>query len=95
MAEPKASEIWIDTPGKSVDTNPQKLEAQAQYYADNEVQEHQRVLDTEGARDAEREYMKKLNLIVLPTISALYFFEYLDRGNIAVCPLSCPPTVTH
>ena len=88
MAEPKASEAWIDINGKSADTNPQKLEAQEQYYADNEIQEHQHVLDTEGARDAEREYMKKLNLIVLPTISALYFFEYLDRGNIAVCPLS-------
>ncbi|EXJ70397.1 uncharacterized protein A1O5_06465 [Cladophialophora psammophila CBS 110553] len=83
MAELKASEAWIDSIGKSADTNPQGLKTQEQYYADTEIQEHQHVLDTEDARDAERKYMKKLNLIVLPTISALYFFEYLDRGNIA------------
>ncbi|OQV03025.1 hypothetical protein CLAIMM_08125 [Cladophialophora immunda] len=83
MAESKASEVWIDSAGKAADIGPQKLEAQEQYYADPNIQEHQHVLDTDGARDAERQYMKKLNLIVLPTISALYFFEYLDRGNIA------------
>ncbi len=33
---------------------------------------------------AERRYMRRLNWIILPTISLLYFFEYLDRGNVAV-----------
>lgn len=42
-------------------------------------------LDSPGAREAERKYIWKLDLIILPTISALYFFEYIDRGNIAVC----------
>ncbi|KAE8383304.1 major facilitator superfamily domain-containing protein [Aspergillus bertholletiae] len=32
---------------------------------------------------AQKRYLRKLDYIILPTISALYFFEYLDRGNIA------------
>ncbi|KAB8237556.1 major facilitator superfamily domain-containing protein [Aspergillus alliaceus] len=32
---------------------------------------------------AQNRYLRKLDYIILPTISALYFFEYLDRGNIA------------
>lgn len=32
---------------------------------------------------AQKRYLQKLDYIILPTISALYFFEYLDRGNIA------------
>ena len=42
------------------------------------------ILDNPETREAERKYIWKLDLIVLPTISALYFFEYIDRGNIAV-----------
>ena len=42
-------------------------------------------LESPGAREAERKYIWKLDLIILPTISALYFSEYIDRGNIAVC----------
>lgn len=41
------------------------------------------ILDSPEAREAERKYIWKLDLIILPTISALYFFEYIDRGNIA------------
>ena len=38
----------------------------------------------------EKKYMRKLNWTILPMISALYFFSYLDRGNIAVgIPLEC------
>ncbi len=45
---------------------------------------------------AEKRYMRRLNSIILPTISLLYFFEYLDRGNVAVSDcldndLICPP----
>ncbi|CAD6584916.1 MAG: hypothetical protein ASARMPRED_001947 [Alectoria sarmentosa] len=40
-------------------------------------------LESPGAREAERKYIWKLDLIILPTISALYFSEYIDRGNIA------------
>ncbi|KAH7304059.1 major facilitator superfamily domain-containing protein [Stachybotrys elegans] len=32
---------------------------------------------------AQKSYLKKLDWIILPMISLLYFFEYLDRGNIA------------
>src|SRR6266566_238506 len=43
--------------------------------------------------EAHRRYMRKLNFIILPTISLLYFFEYLDRGNVAVSwlPVSIIP----
>jgi hypothetical protein len=33
---------------------------------------------------AQKRYLRKLDLTILPMISTLYFFEYLDRGNIAV-----------
>lgn len=39
---------------------------------------------SEEARKFEKQYMRRLNHLILPTVSALYFFEYLDRGNIAV-----------
>lgn len=32
---------------------------------------------------AQRRYLWKLDCIILPAISLLYFFEYLDRGNVA------------
>ena len=43
---------------------------------------------------AEKRYLRTLDFIILPAISALYFFEYLDRGNIAVSEdrlSSCSP----
>ncbi|KAH8879519.1 MFS general substrate transporter, partial [Thozetella sp. PMI_491] len=33
--------------------------------------------------EAQKKYLRKVDFIILPTISLLYFFEYLDRGNIA------------
>jgi hypothetical protein len=33
---------------------------------------------------AQKSYLRKLDWMILPMISLLYFFEYLDRGNIAV-----------
>lgn len=32
---------------------------------------------------AQKRYLRKLDGILLPAVSILYFFEYLDRGNIA------------
>jgi hypothetical protein len=40
--------------------------------------------DSPESRARERAYLWKLDTIILPVISALYFFEYIDRGNIAV-----------
>jgi hypothetical protein len=37
----------------------------------------------EGWIKAQKRYLWKLDYILLPTVSLLYFFEYLDRGNIA------------
>jgi hypothetical protein len=52
-------------------------------YASEEIREQTRVLETPENLERIRRYMWKLDSIILPTISALYFFEYLDRGNIA------------
>lgn len=32
---------------------------------------------------ATKKYMRKLDGVILPAITLLYFFEYLDRGNVA------------
>ena len=53
-------------------------------YAPPEVQKGIQLLDTQELQTARKKYLRKLDLIILPTISALYFFECLDRGNIAV-----------
>jgi hypothetical protein len=55
-------------------------------YATSDIQQQAQVVleDTPEARARERAYIWKLDCIILPTISALYFFEYIDRGNIAV-----------
>lgn len=53
-------------------------------YADKDVQNETHVLEDEEYKTAEKKYLRRLDLIILPTISALYFFEYLDRGNVAV-----------
>lgn len=61
-----------------------KTTIQPKSYAPQEIREETSVLDTPEARARVRAYMWKLDCIILPTISALYFFEYIDRGNIAV-----------
>lgn len=53
-------------------------------YAPPEIQkEIQQLEDPEWIR-SQKLYLRKLDFIILPVISAFYFFEYLDRGNIAV-----------
>lgn len=55
-------------------------------YASSDIQQQTLIVqeDTPEARARERTYIWKLDCIILPTISWLYFFEYIDRGNIAV-----------
>jgi hypothetical protein len=53
-------------------------------YASPEIQKDIRVLNDPEWIKAQKSFLRKLDFIILPTISALYFFEYLDRGNIAV-----------
>ena len=61
------------------------MDIEAKGYAAPEIQEKtHEVLDDPDARKYERSYLRKLDMIILPTISGLYFFEYLDRGNVAV-----------
>jgi hypothetical protein len=82
MTEIKDSAIQLET-GQDGAT-PGNLETKG--YADAAIQkQNHEILDgTAEARRIERRYMRRLNMIILPTISALYFFEYLDRGNVAV-----------
>lgn len=53
-------------------------------YAPAEIQKKVQHLEDPHWAGAEKKYLRKLDFIILPTISAFYFFEYLDRGNIAV-----------
>lgn len=53
-------------------------------YTVDEIQKETEVLSAPVHTAAEKRYLRKLNFIILPTISLLYFFEYLDRGNVAV-----------
>lgn len=71
--------------GKGFITPPGETAAKSGY-ANVEGALEAHILDSPEAREAERKFIWKLDLIILPTISALYFFEYIDRGNIAVIP---------
>jgi hypothetical protein len=53
-------------------------------YAPPEIQKEAHILEDPEYVRAQKKYLRKLDCIILPAISALYFFEYLDRGNIAV-----------
>ena len=41
-------------------------------------------LDDPSSSGAIKKYLWPLDFMILPTISACYFFAYLDRGNVAV-----------
>jgi len=66
-------------------------DTQTNDYASPEVQKAAHRFDDSGYILAQKRYLRKLDLIILPMISTLYFFEYLDRGNIAVRFNLCPP----
>ncbi|KAJ5815487.1 hypothetical protein N7474_007264 [Penicillium riverlandense] len=50
--------------------------------AEETQKEIQNQYDPEWIR-AQKRYLWKLDCIILPVVSLLYFFEYLDRGNVA------------
>ena len=75
----------IEQVAVDLDTVAEKIDMEAKGYAELEIQkETHEVLDDPDARKYERRYLRKLDMIILPTVSGLYFFEYLDRGNVAV-----------
>ena len=53
-------------------------------FASSDLQKSAQRSDSPEWINAQKRYLRKLDLVILPTISALYFFEYLDRGNVAV-----------
>jgi len=51
---------------------------------DKHTTQDDRQLHVTSDEKARSRYLWKLDFLILPTISACYFFEYLDRGNVAV-----------
>jgi hypothetical protein len=66
----------------------QQNEAEGLDYAPPEIQKEAHLFDDPEYVRVQKKYLRKLDCIILPAISALYFFEYLDRGNIAVSSTS-------
>ena len=48
-------------------------------YASEDIQQQAQILESPENSERVRKYMWKLDCIILPTISALYFFEYLGE----------------
>ena len=67
-----------------IEDNSSHTDIEATDYAPPEIQKEIAVLDDPDWIAAQKRYLRKLDFTILPMISALYFFEYLDRGNIAV-----------
>lgn len=82
--EPKSRQEQVEnfTAEQSVDLEISKELAAG--YAPEDIQQSAQILEDPEMAHRKRRYMWKLDSIILPTVSALYFFEYLDRGNIAV-----------
>lgn len=59
-------------------------------YAPDHIQQAVDDLNNATSSKAYKRYMRKLDLIILPAITLLYFLEYLDRGNAAVSMLPIP-----
>jgi hypothetical protein len=53
-------------------------------YAPIDIQKEAQLGDDPERIENQNKYLRKLDMILMPTISLPYFFEYLDRGNIAV-----------
>lgn len=70
-------------------THDESQKQQVEDYAPEEVQKEVDRLEDPEWITAQKRYLRKLDLIILPTVSALYFFEYLDRGNVAVRFMNC------
>ena len=62
----------------------EEQQADGKDYAPKGVQDNVDALNDPSNVQAAKRYRRKLDMIILPTITLLYFFEYLDRGNAAV-----------
>lgn len=62
-----------------------KIDVESKGAATQEVSEQGvEAVDGGERRSLERKYLLRLDCMILPMISAFYFFAYLDRGNAAV-----------
>ena len=50
-----------------------------------ELEQHEKmeVVDEEGTRRMEKRIVRKLDMTLMPVVWVLYFFNYMDRNNIA------------
>jgi hypothetical protein len=72
------------TTGHVEDPEIETQHAAGEDYAPKGVQDNVDALNHPDNALAAKRYKRKLDMIILPTITLLYFFEYLDRGNAAV-----------
>jgi hypothetical protein len=87
MASAKDEAVHLEAGAPALDTNHlEHVKHDEHGYADSYTQkQNHSILDgSEAARQIEKRYRRRLDMIILPTVSLLYFFEYLDRGNVAV-----------
>lgn len=85
------SSRWNSLPDNNMDdkddvsrVESRQEDTQTNDYASRDIQKVAHRLDDTKFFLAQKRYLRKLDLTILPMISILYFFEYLDRGNIAV-----------
>jgi len=85
--------IWgadgIDTEfthdGKEIDVEHQEHAIESTLTNERIQNDLQYDLNDPSSVSAVKKYLWRLDFMILPTISACYFFAYLDRGNVAVC----------
>lgn len=82
--EPKTYEEQVENLATDHPIDLENAKELAAGYAPEDVQQSAQILGDPEFAQRKRRYVWKLDCIILPTVSALYFFEYLDRGNIAV-----------
>lgn len=78
----KGHDLYVeDAPGNGAGhvTDQEYGEKKDLQYASEDIQEQTQVLHSPEDAERVRKYLWKLDCIILPTISALYFFEYLGK----------------
>ena len=84
---PPTSNIFIKEQATSLPLDPEKSHVQ-----DNEIEHAVQSHDRRILPDIERKVVRKLDLRIVPLVTALYVLSFLDRSNIGkyVCPKHCP-----
>lgn len=63
---------------------PGSIEVQEPYLSEKkEIRETDKIESDEDTRKMERRVVRKLDMTLMPVVWILYFFNYMDRNNIA------------